>query len=100
MSHTWTDVLSALVAGSDLTGDQATWAMGQILAGEATPSQIAGFAVALRAKGESVEEMTGHPGHEEHDPSARGSGKNPNGITGKTVLTDVGAVVAQSTQPA
>jgi anthranilate phosphoribosyltransferase len=59
MSHTWPDVLSALVAGSDLTGDQATWAMGQILAGEATPSQIAGFAVALRAKGESVEEMTG-----------------------------------------
>ncbi len=33
--------------------------MGQVLAGEATPAQIAALATALRAKGESVEEMTG-----------------------------------------
>ena len=52
-------MLGALVARADLTAEQATWAMGEILAGEATPAQIAGFAVSLRAKGETVEEITG-----------------------------------------
>ena len=39
-----------------------------------------------------AEEMTGHLGHEEHDPAGRGSGNSRNGTTGKTVLTDVGLV--------
>ncbi|TWH01381.1 anthranilate phosphoribosyltransferase [Nocardioides sp. J9] len=56
---TWPDVLGSLVAGEDLTPAQAAWAMGEILAGEATPAQIAGFVVALRAKGETIEELTG-----------------------------------------
>ena len=55
----WPEVLSALVAGSDLSAEQTAWAMGEILAGEATPSQIAGFAVALRAKGETIDEVSG-----------------------------------------
>ncbi len=57
--RSWPDVLGSLVAGTDLTAEQTTWAMGEILSGEATPSQIAGFAVALRAKGETIEELTG-----------------------------------------
>lgn len=57
--HTWPEVLSALVAREDLSADQAEWAMGEVLSGEATPVQIAGFAVALRAKGETVEELEG-----------------------------------------
>jgi anthranilate phosphoribosyltransferase len=56
---TWSEVLGTLVDGTDLSADQTAWAMGEILAGEATPAQIAGFAVALRAKGETSEEVTG-----------------------------------------
>jgi len=58
-AHSWPEVLSALIARRDLTGDQTGWAMGEILVGEATPSQIAAFAVALRAKGETVDEVEG-----------------------------------------
>lgn len=54
----WPDVLGALVAGEDLQPAQARWAMGEILAGEASPAQIAGFVVALRAKGETVRELS------------------------------------------
>jgi len=59
MTSTWPEVLAALTARADLTDGQAAWAMGQILEGEATPSQIAGFAVALRTKGETSEELSG-----------------------------------------
>jgi anthranilate phosphoribosyltransferase len=56
---TWPGVLSSLVAGNDLDAETANWAMSQILAGEASDVQIAGFAVALRSKGESVSEISG-----------------------------------------
>ena len=56
---TWPEVLGALVAGTDLSAEQTAWAMGEILSGEATPAQIAGFAVALRAKGETIDEVAG-----------------------------------------
>src|SRR5918997_550407 len=59
MSHTWPDVLSTLVAGSDLTTEQARWAMDEVFAGVANPVQIAGLVIALRAKGETVEEVSG-----------------------------------------
>ncbi|MDP3968949.1 MAG: anthranilate phosphoribosyltransferase [Nocardioides sp.] len=55
----WAEVITALVQGRDLAARETAWAMGEILTGEATPAQIAGFAVALRAKGETVEEVTG-----------------------------------------
>lgn len=58
-SRTWPDLLSALLRGEHLTADDTAWAMDQIMSGEATDVQIAGFAVALRAKGETVEEITG-----------------------------------------
>ena len=58
-AHSWPEVISALLAGQDLSADQSAWAMEEVLGGTATSVQIAGFAVALRAKGETVEEMEG-----------------------------------------
>jgi anthranilate phosphoribosyltransferase len=55
----WVEVLGPLTAGSDLTTEQAAAAMADILAGNATSAQIAAFIVALRIKGETVEEMSG-----------------------------------------
>jgi anthranilate phosphoribosyltransferase len=52
-------VLTRLLGGGSLTADEAEVVLGQVLSGEATPAQIAALAVALRAKGESVAEMTG-----------------------------------------
>ena len=56
---TWPDLTTALVGGSDLSAEQTAWAMDEILAGGASAVQIAGFVVALRAKGETVEEISG-----------------------------------------
>jgi len=56
---TWPALLSALIRGDSLTADESEWAMNEIMEGLATPSQIAGFGVALRIKGTSVAEMTG-----------------------------------------
>jgi transposase-like protein len=39
-----------------------------------------------------TEEMTAHLGYDKHDPAGRGSGNSRNGSSGKTLLTDVGAV--------
>jgi anthranilate phosphoribosyltransferase len=53
----WPDVLGRLLRREDLPPDAATRALSAILEGEATDAQIAGFAVALRAKGETTSEL-------------------------------------------
>lgn len=58
-ARSWPDVISALIAGRDLSAEDTAWAMDQIMSGEASNAQIAGFAVALRAKGETVAEISG-----------------------------------------
>lgn len=56
---TWPALLVNLIAGRSLTAEEARWAMGQVMGGEANPVTVAGFLVALRAKGETVAELTG-----------------------------------------
>ena len=56
---TWPGLLSTLLAGTDLSAADTAWAMEQVMSGEATAVQVAGFAVALRAKGEAPDEITG-----------------------------------------
>ncbi|GGZ20371.1 anthranilate phosphoribosyltransferase 1 [Streptomyces inusitatus] len=55
----WPLVLNSLLDQHDQSADATAWAMHQILSGAATDAQIAGFAVALRAKGETVAEISG-----------------------------------------
>ncbi len=55
----WPGLLTLLLDRHHLTADQARAAMSTILSGDATPAQLIGFVVALRAKGESAEELSG-----------------------------------------
>jgi anthranilate phosphoribosyltransferase len=51
--------IARLLDGRDLARDEARAVMDEIMRGEATPAQIGGFLVALRAKGETVAEIAG-----------------------------------------
>ncbi|MDP3419226.1 anthranilate phosphoribosyltransferase [Falsiroseomonas sp.] len=52
-------ILARLAAGEKLAESEAEVAFGMIMAGEATPAQIAGLLMAMRVRGETVAEMTG-----------------------------------------
>lgn len=52
------EILEKLVEREDLNRDEVRGVMGEIMEGEATPSQIASYLTALRCKGETVEEIT------------------------------------------
>ena len=54
-----TRAISEVVDGRNLTREEAREAMAGIMAGDATQAQIAGFLVALRAKGETADEIAG-----------------------------------------
>ena len=57
--RSWPHLLGALLAGEPLAEADTAWAMGEIMTGEATSAQVAGFLVALRAKGATAVEMSG-----------------------------------------
>ena len=52
-------VISKLLDGTQLARAEARAVMDEIMRGEATPAQIGGFLIALRAKGETPDEITG-----------------------------------------
>lgn len=56
---TWPDLLSTLLDRRDLSVWESTWAMRQVMRGRVTDAQLAGFLVALRAKGETIDEIVG-----------------------------------------
>lgn len=55
----WPHVIGRLLDHHDLTDDLAYATVAEILEGRATPSQVAAFLVALRAKGETATELQG-----------------------------------------
>jgi anthranilate phosphoribosyltransferase len=58
-AQTWPGLLGRLIAGNDLDAVDTAWVMDRVLSGEASAAQLAGFLVALRAKGEAAAEIAG-----------------------------------------
>jgi anthranilate phosphoribosyltransferase len=59
MSEAVRAALAAVVDGATLTMDEARLAMGSVMDGDATPAQLAALLVALRMRGETIDELTG-----------------------------------------
>ncbi|SIN76494.1 anthranilate phosphoribosyltransferase [Agromyces cerinus] len=55
----WPDILNSLLEGSDLSVSDAAWCMEQVMTGAISEAQLAGFLIALRVKGETVDEIVG-----------------------------------------
>jgi anthranilate phosphoribosyltransferase len=58
----WSALIGQLIKGESLAPQSAAWAMNEIMEGAATPSQIAGFGIAMRMKGETPAEVDGMAG--------------------------------------
>jgi anthranilate phosphoribosyltransferase len=57
--RSWGQLIAALLRGEELATADTAWAMQEIMSGSATPAQFGGFAIALRAKGETPAELAG-----------------------------------------
>jgi anthranilate phosphoribosyltransferase len=55
----WPNIISSLLDGEDLSVSDAAWCMEQVMTGTVTSAQLAGFLIALRVKGETVDEIVG-----------------------------------------
>src|SRR6478752_7131408 len=52
-------IIGKVATGASLSREEAASAFEQVMSGEATPSQMGGLLMALRVRGETVEEITG-----------------------------------------
>lgn len=59
LAKSWPDILGKLLNKDALDRNEADWAMSQIMAGDASESQVGAFMLALRSKGETVDELAG-----------------------------------------
>lgn len=57
--RSWPGILTTLLEGEDLSVSDASWCMEQVMTGTATDAQLAAFLIALRQKGETVDEIVG-----------------------------------------
>lgn len=56
---TWPYILNQLLAGENMSRDESSWAMREIMNGNATEAQMGAFMMALRSKAETVQELAG-----------------------------------------
>jgi anthranilate phosphoribosyltransferase len=61
-NDTLTRAIDAVASGHDLTQEETSAVLAEIMAGDASEAQIAAFLIALRTKGETVEELAGLAG--------------------------------------
>jgi anthranilate phosphoribosyltransferase len=59
MADDFKALIAKVAAGASLTRDEAAAAFDRMMSGEATPSQMGGLLMALRVRGETVDEITG-----------------------------------------
>jgi anthranilate phosphoribosyltransferase len=101
---TLTHAIDALASRKDLSADQTAEVLAEIMHGDASETQIAGFLIALRTKGETVDELAGlartmralaaHVPSERHDlldTSGTGGGRSSFNVSTTAALIAAGA---------
>ncbi|GAA0933200.1 anthranilate phosphoribosyltransferase [Kribbella koreensis] len=104
VNRTWSGLISDLLNGRDLTPEDVWWAMDSVVGSEATSAQVSGFLIALRAKGETADEIGAMAAAlRQHATSVRIPGRFVDIVgtggdgTGAINISTMAAIVAAST---